>query len=93
LQFIQAESASSLQDPVTKSTAVNMNDYVQSVYFYSADTLLGAVDYTVSLTTVSGSVLDQGTATYDSVTKRLIFSATSPIDMTLAQVLTFTPVQ
>ena len=70
-----------------------MNDQLNKIFFYNADNLLNSLDYTVQLTLLSGDVKDLGTATYDSVTKRLMFETDLPIDMTTAQMLVFTPAQ
>ena len=50
-----------------------MNDQLNKIFFYNADNLLNSLDYTVQLTLLTGDVKDLGTATYDSVTKRLMF--------------------
>ena len=81
-------------DSISNSTAVNINDYLQTIYFYNAKNLGNNVNYSVVITDNQGNQLSQyNQALYDSLTQRVIFNADQPIDMTRIQQILFTPVK
>ncbi len=70
---------------------MNMNDYMNIVYIYNADTFKKADAFTVTGTKNDSTTEDVGEAVYDDKTKRIVFTPTKPLCMSLYTQLNFAP--